>query len=522
MIGVLATLASNHAAQLVLAALRRSVTFTQARLISLASLETNAYSVIVAISPTEAFGEQLLDWLSKGQKKLILFGDVPLCLEKTLGFERTEWPADAINWSRSEPAALYSFSESTGVIQYSDLAQMLAASNWRRPMERFDFMEEWNNLGYGAIRMDASIWSIAAPLKVQLKDELASLNIGKQSKLSYAALFNLKDASVLWFNREVGPIDSFEWRLVEEFIANFRHQDLPCYPIVLEIPWGHDAAVTMRLDCDEDVESARPLWAAYQSLGVPFSLAVHTLNLSDVGQRPILRELVAGGESILSHTATHAPNWGGSYSAALIEGQISKDLLEEVTGVQIKYAVSPFHQTPSYALEALNDVGYSGCIGGIIRNDPEFLLARGGELAYMPVGFIGHSQQVMLHGDCLLGQGDALQIYKDAFRLAHQTKALFGYLDHPFSVRYKYGWRDEDVRINAHTELISFIRSSAENPVFLSQNDAMDFIGSKAVITVIKSDEKFTIQMPLPISLLTPSVEFKKQLFKAVCGLELQ
>ena len=156
MIGVLATLASNHAAQLVLAALRRSVTFTQARLISLASLETNAYSIIVAISPTEAFGEQLLDWLSKGQKKLILFGDVPLCLEKTLGFEHTEWPSDAINWSRSEPAALYSFSESTGVIQYSDLTQMLAASNWRRPMERFDLMEEWNNLGYGAIRMDVS------------------------------------------------------------------------------------------------------------------------------------------------------------------------------------------------------------------------------------------------------------------------------------------------------------------------------------------------------------------------------
>ena len=235
MIGVLAPLASNHAAQLVLAALRRSVTFTQARLISLASLGTNGPQIILAISPTETFGEQLLDWLSYGKRKLILFGDVPLCLEKTLGYERTEWPADATNWSRSKHAALYSFSESAGVIQYGDLAQMLAASNWRRPMERFDFMEEWNNLGYGAIRMDASIWSITAPLKVQLKDELASLNIGKQSTLSYAALIYSKDSSVLWFNREVGPIDSFEWRLVEEFIANFRHQDLPCYPIVLQL-----------------------------------------------------------------------------------------------------------------------------------------------------------------------------------------------------------------------------------------------------------------------------------------------
>ena len=135
---------------------------------------------------------------------------------------------------------------------------------------------------------------------------------------------------------------------------------------------------------------------------------------------------------------------------------------------------------------------------------------------------MGHGQPVMLLGDCLLGQGDALQIYKDAFRLAHQTKALFGHLDHPFSVRYQYGWRDEDVRINAHTELISFIRSSAINPAFLSQNDAMDFIGSKAGVTIVKSNETFTIQMPLPKSLLTPSVEFKKQLFKAMSGLELQ
>src|SRR5690606_27172436 len=112
----------------------------------------------------------------------------------------------------------------------------------------------------------------------------------------------------------------------------------------------------------------------------------------------------------------------------------------------VPYAVSPFHQSPQYALEALCDVGYSGCIGGIIRNDPEFLLARGGELAGFPVGFIGHSQQCMLHGDCLLEAGDPLAIYKMAFDQALETRSLFGYLDHPFSERYQYGWVDEESR----------------------------------------------------------------------------
>lgn len=522
MIGVLAPLASNHAAQLVLAALRRSVTFTQAKLISLASLETNGPQIILAISPTETFGEQLLNWLSKGKRKLILFGDVPLCLEKTLGFERTEWPADAVNWSRSEPAELHSFSESTGVIQYGELAKILAVSNWRRPMERFDFMAEWNNLGYGAIRMDGSIWSLATPLKTPLKNELANLNVGVEATVSYAALVDSKDASVLWFNRAVGPIDSFEWRLVEEFIANFRHQELPCNPVVLEIPWGHDAAVTMRLDCDEDVESARPLWDCYFKLDVPFSLAVHTSNLSDESHHPILRELVEGCGSILSHTATHAPNWGGSYQAALIEGASSKKLLEEVTGVKIKYAVSPFHQTPMYALEGLADAGYRGCIGGIICNDPEFLMARGGELACMPSGFIGHSQQIMLHGDCLMSQGDALSVYKEAFRLAHETKSLFGYLDHPFSSRYHYGWLDEKSRIDAHIALIAYIRSQAVSPLFLSQNDAMDFIYSKAEIVVTGDHGKFLVQTALSSSALRPTIEFKKQIFEASCGRVMQ
>ena len=98
----------------------------------------------------------------------------------------------------------------------------------------------------------------------------------------------------------------------------------------------------------------------------------------------ILRELAAEDGGILSHTATHAPNWGGRYESALQEARDSKAAIERVIDRPVQYVVSPFHQTPAYALDALVDSGYTGCIGGIIRNDPEFLFARGGCVAFQP------------------------------------------------------------------------------------------------------------------------------------------
>jgi hypothetical protein len=160
----------------------------------------------------------------------------------------------------------------------------------------------------------------------------------------------------------------------------------------------------------------------------------------------------------------------------------------------VRYAVSPFHQTPHYALAGLADAGYAGCIGGIIRNDPEFLLARGGVLADMPRGFIGHSQQCMLHGDCMLAEGDPLAVFKAAFELAYETKTLFGYLDHPFSERYQYGWRTEAERIAAHEAFVSFIRSRAGRPLFVNEEVAMDFLLAKSLHDVVEDRDGFFVK----------------------------
>ncbi|NMM02224.1 polysaccharide deacetylase family protein [Paraburkholderia sp. RP-4-7] len=525
MIGVLFADASAVAGQYVLAAVRRSVSVTQAQPISRSALRSIAPAVVVAIDVPEEWGADLFEWLSAQPRKLVLFGRVPSALARDLNYETVDWPAELEADSRSEAAPSREARESHAVVRYTHLVEALGGQTWDRPFERFDFTDEWNNLGYGRIRHDGSIWAVAQAGQVASDAELASVHVAGGRRFSYAALWDADAASVLWINRPVGPCDSFEWRIVENFLSGYRAQALPCQPVLSEIPWGFDAAITSRLDCDESVEAARPLWQAYQRLGVPFTLAVHTQNLIRPEEHAILWELLVdqGQGAVLSHTATHAPNWGGSYEAALEEGRQSAQALQIVTGNPVRYAVSPFHQSPPYALRALADAGYEGCVGGIIRNDPEFVLARGGALAGLPEGFVGHSQQCMLHGDCMLAVGDPLAVFKRAFDLAYDTQTLFGYLDHPFSPRYQYGWPDEAARIEAHEQFIEYIRSRAQMPVFMTEAGALDFLKFKSQTQVIEEDGGFRVLVPTgmaaPYSL---GVEFRGAYEQVESGERLQ
>lgn len=505
MIGILTSHRSLVAGRIVLAAMRRSVSRTQASLISRDSLQH--YGIIVGIDLPDAWGNEVLKWMQSGPKKILLLGNIPEVIGDKFGFKKTSFSVEMGSCFSAKPAESGKFSESDVSIFYNKEARILGASSWCRSAERFDFTDEWNNLGYGAIRSEGSCWSISGSYDSG-DSAIASVQHQGTEISSYAALVECDHASALWINRAVGSCDSYEWRLVEQFISSHRHQDLPCQPVLKEIPQGHDAAITSRLDCDEDIESSRSLWQAYAANQVPFSLAVHTKNLSDHKHHSILRELLEAGGAVLGHTATHAPNWGGSYDSALREARQSKDLLEKVTGRSIHYAVAPFHQAPPYALQALCDEGYRGCIGGIIRNDPEFLMARGGELESTPVGFIGHSQQCMLHGDCMLHEGDPLAVYKQAFDQAHETGTLFGYLDHPFSDRYSYGWASEKSRTSGHLEFIGHIRKKSANPIFLNEEQAMDFLWLRSRVQIVEQDDSMITISPCN-GLMQVSLEYK-------------
>jgi len=514
MIGVLYPQPQGHVGQLVLAAFQRSVSTAQACAISMAAIDT--VSILVAVNVPDSWGAQIVEWLGVAGKgrKLLVFGTVPGTLIAHLGWKVQDRPSQLSDASRSSAAPQFGCSESAASVIYGEAAKSLGGASWRRAFERFDFTDEWNNLGFGAIRDDASCWALSMALDAA-GDEIASVHIGQEAVTSYSALADRGAASVLWINRGAGSIDSFEWRLVENFISGYRSDQLYCQPVLREIPFGFDTAITSRLDCDEDVESARPLWQTYRELAIPFSLAVHTQNLKDERHHVLLRDLVAADEAVLSHTATHAPNWGGSYDAALGEGLESASLLRDVIGEPVRYAVSPFHQTPDYALQGLADAGYAGCIGGIIRNDPDFLLARGGVLAGMPDGFVGHSQQCMLHGDCMLSGGDPLAIFKQAFDQAMDSATLFGYLDHPFSERYAYGWESETQRIQAHTDLIAYIRSRSVQPVFMNENVAMDFLQMKGRVQVIETKDGFVTSSTTHTGALQLAIDFKNEVVSA-------
>ncbi|MDF3809990.1 MULTISPECIES: hypothetical protein [Rhodopseudomonas] len=469
-------------------------------------------SIVVAVSPSDDKADYFGALLDRGAK-LILLGSLGPELAKLAGISLSAADAEMIAAAACAPALPNAGSESLGAIRYMDKGLGAASPLRQRRLCRFDFAEEWNNLGYGRIGVGVDPWSIAMTAQPLSAITVAELDCGKPLATgAVATLRDLPSSAILWHARPVGPVDGADWQIIEAFVSHYRHADLPCRPHLRDVPHGVGAAVTMRLDCDEDIASARPLFDLYRQQGLPLSLAIKT----DQPERPehlaLLEDLRRAGGSILSHSVSHAPRWGGTPEAAEAEATGSKDWLEsQLPGLTVRYAVSPFHQNPSYVPDALARAGYDGFIGGIIANDPEYLMARGGEVPHGPVGFISHSQACMLHGDCMLDGGDRLRIYKEAFRIAKAGSQFFGFLDHPFSERYAYGWRSEADRLAAHAEFLSSIADecarSGETLLFVNEETCLDFMRDKAdaQITFDETSRTFAVSRRqaanLPLSL---------------------
>jgi hypothetical protein len=366
-----------------------------------------------------------------------------------------------------------------------------STSSLRRPFCRFDFADEWNNLGFGRMAIGTEPWSLAVHghgvdartiAEIVLRD---GTNGG-----AVATLRDLPNAAILWFARPVGPVDGPDWRIVESFVADYRSHELPCRPYLRDVPHGVAAAVTMRLDCDEEIASGHSLFDCYRARGLPMSLAVMTNQPASEAATGFLRELFASGGAVLSHSASHAPDWGGSAAAAETEALASKSWLEgQVPGLSVRYAVSPFHRNPTFVPAALARAGYRGFVGGTISCDPEYLMARGGVVPHGPQGFVSHSQSCMLHGDCMLRDGDPIAIYKQAFRLAQASGQFFGYLDHPFSARYAYGWVSEGERCRVHGTFLDFMGAECARVgaplLFVNEQTCLDFMLGKADSSIV-------------------------------------
>lgn len=423
------------------------------------------------------------DQLSE-MRKIIWFG-APTVTTGLLHLERDSALPDLAGTDSCAPCSLeHHHTESVGRVVYADhpLTEGVAGPLRERPFTRFDFTNEWNNLGFGRIRTDGGIWAARGGLRAAGTEvtELASCCIRTEEGSSrhagsYLALFDGPGRSVLWCDRPAGPVDSSEWTVVERFISDWRGETLPCLPCLCGTPAGCSVLVTMRLDCDEDISSARDLFEWYLAENLPFSMALKTSLPMTPEHLSLVRDVAAAGGSLLSHSHTHPFDWGGSYEAAQAEGELSRqwfhDNLPEVPLPVI--AVSPFHTNPTYAMQGVEAAGFTGVVSGIIHNDPEYLLGRAG-IAPGTGHLVTISEQSMLHGDCYAQQG-SVAVHADALEIQRAARGIFGYLDHPFSARYQYGWSDKTQRLEAHKELVAAIRA-CPGAWFWSQGECFAFV----------------------------------------------
>ena len=310
---------------------------------------SKSFDIFVFLNPSESCSQFITHFMDDSESKFIIFGSLTKTLANYLQVNLSEISEELRIASECESAKTHLTSESKATIQFEKNTSRQFTQLPSRSFCRYDFTNEWNNLGYGAIKTDGSIWAICHQALIQEKNTLASVYIDNLEISGYISLWDRNSSSTFWVNRSVGPVDSYEWRLVEEFICNYRYETLPCWPVISEIPFGYDAAVTMRLDCDEDVESARLLYQEYKEMQIPFSLALHARVLEDSVHHLLPKEVDQTGGAILSHTLTHAPHWGGSKEAAKFEGMESANIIQQAIGKRPKYAVSPFHHTPVYA-----------------------------------------------------------------------------------------------------------------------------------------------------------------------------
>lgn len=476
-----------------------------------------AAHIHVWIGPSAEHAPLMAEVMSRGDK-LIVLGVVPPEVAPVLGLETSGPLSEA--WKRAAdcaPAVTGSESVSVGHIVWSEAPLGTPAPLNSYPFKRFDFTDEWNNLGYGTLRCDGSIWALACAAIPGTAAVLAEARSAGCLPVPFVTLHApASGGAVLWWNRSVGPVDHPDWALLEAFIADWGHESgRPCTPVLSELPFGVEAAVTMRLDCDEDVASARGLFDLYSSKFRPLSLAVMTGQPEREANVAFMHDVMAAGGAVVPHSATHPPRWGGSFDACLIELTTSREWITERLGTPAPdHVVSPFHHAPAFLAPAMVAAGMRGFVGGIINTDPEALFARAGRVigtAGLEAGIVTHSQQCMLHGDCMRRDGgDLLTVPKAAFDTARAAGRIFGYLDHPISKRYDYGWGSFDAQIAAHADLMKYVDSVVPDALWLSLSETLDWVHACAQIKIRPEGSGYALDAPLPSALAhTPALRFQ-------------
>ncbi|NOR54961.1 MAG: hypothetical protein GQ531_02015 [Sulfurovum sp.] len=470
--------------------------------------DTNIYCFI---SPN-AEDEETISKLILNQTKVLIFGKISENLAEILGLElqvnKMKLADITFDHDNEEDKSAYK-------IRY-DLEHPLCkhTSLEERYFYRFDFTNEWNNLGYGAITTDDGIWSVSNSLNALNTTSIATIYKASEEESVFISLKDFESASVLFVNREIGTIDGLDWVIVEDFLSRYRVDHLPCLPLVCDIPDGYNLVASSRLDCDQSIINTKPVVDLYKKYNINISLGISTGINIDTTDIEHLNTFYDNGGAVLSHTINHHEYWGENYTVAYDEAQGSKLWLEEniIHLEKLKYAVSPFHSNKPYSIQALQDAGYEGFISGIIHNDPEYLMATSGVVPFVKESIITHSEQCMLHGDCYHRNNNSLEVYKQSFQNHYRGKKIFGYLDHPFG-DYDYGWKSEEERLSVHEAFIKYI-NTFEGVKWMTSTEILDFVVDKSSIQLeITSEDELVCKRHSFNSSETINIHYKNRVY---------
>jgi len=245
----------------------------------------------------------------------------------------------------------------------------------------------------------------------------------------------------------------------------------------------------MRLDCDENIRSAKKIFNLYKLKKIPFSLAILTSILKE-RDKNFIKSIVKSKGSILSHSHEHIENFGGNFKVALKQIKESIKALKKI-GIRSSYIVAPFHHTPNFMPNVLKKAKIKGIVGGIALDAYQSSLSFRTGFYKKNNKIILNNQQCMLHGD-ISPTLKKIEIYKKSFLISYLNQRAFGFLDHPFSKRYSYGWKNEEYRKTIHQKFIRFIKKKGKI-LFLSQNDFLNFLYYKSNLRIKEKKDSFSI-----------------------------
>jgi hypothetical protein len=228
--------------------------------------------LIVMIGTFKDRSREIIEQIKNRNVKVIILGNICDDLKKVLNINHHNY--EYLNFQTNKNIVKNNTTQSNFAI--ISKRNQLYKHNYKRYFEYYSYEKEWNNFGYGKITNSNLLFKISSIVRLNVINELSFIQNEKKFFCgSYSGLWK-NDNCILWFNRLAGPFDSFEWRVLENFVSNLKYKDFKCIPLVLEIPYKDKAVATVRLDCDEDLASSEKLVDFYKKKRISVSLAVVT------------------------------------------------------------------------------------------------------------------------------------------------------------------------------------------------------------------------------------------------------